>query len=185
MSFRDRKYEEADVIAGCVKNDRYSQEMMYRQHFAAMYQMCLRYTTDQETALEIVNDGFIRVFKKIGQFEFKGSLQGWIRRIVFHAVADYFRKQPTQWREVMFEDHDRPDYVSALDTLYADDLLDLVEKLPKATRHVFNLYALEGCSHNDIAEQLGISVGTSKWHLSNARSMLKIMLEKLNYSRSG
>ncbi len=185
MSYHERKYIEAEVVAGCIENDRYAQELMYRKHFAAMYHMCLRYSNDQETVLEIVNDGFIRVFKKIGQFEFKGSLEGWIRRIVFHAVADHFRKKPAQWVEVMFEEHDQADNTTALDSLYADDLLGLVEKLPNATRSVFYMYALEGCSHADIAEQLGISVGTSKWHLSNARAMLKTMLVKLDYSRSG
>lgn len=176
-------YNEVEVIAGCVKNERYAQELLYRRHFSAMFQMVRRYTEDQETALEIVNDGFMRVYKKIEQYGFKGSFQGWIRRIVFHAVSDHFRRKPAEWKEIMFEDHDSADNSSALDNLYAEDLLRLVDRLPAATKQVFYLYALEGCTHADIADQLNISVGTSKWHLSNAREKLKEMLVATNYSK--
>ncbi len=184
-------FTEAEIIAGCVRNERAFQEILYRQHFAVMMQMCLRYANgDRERAFEILNDGFLRVFKKINTFEGKGSLQGWIRKLVFHAISDYFKANRQYITSVVLEENDVSEpqndvYTegggnsnhSALGQLYFEDLLKLVDTLPPATREVFRLYAIEGYTHFEISERLNISVGTSKWHLSNAREKLKAMIE--------
>jgi RNA polymerase sigma factor (sigma-70 family) len=170
---------EKEIVEGCVRNERKYQEILYRQHFAAMIQMCLRYTNgDRERALEILNDGFLRIFKKIGSFEFKGSLEGWIRRLVFHAISDYFKQNQKYldnhvFSEVLPEPKMGNYTEGVLSDLYYDDLVRNIEVLPPATRQVFRLYALEGFSHAEISEQLHISVGTSKWHLSSAREQLR------------
>jgi RNA polymerase sigma factor (sigma-70 family) len=177
-------HTEPEIVAGCVRNERKYQEILYRRHFAAMMQMCMRYANgDKERALEIVNDGFLRVFKKIESFGFKGSLEGWIRRIVFHAISDYFKQNQTYLDNIVLNDA-LPEAKTGVNTegglsnLYYDDLVKMIDVLPPATREVFRLYAIEGFNHAEIGEQLHISVGTSKWHLSAAREQLKKILNK-------
>ena len=136
----------------------------------------MRYTNDRDIAMEIVNNGFLRVFKKLHTFGFNGSLEGWIRRLVFHSLSDYFKKNSKSLYFLNVEDRDAPTHESALDNLYLEDLLKLVELLPDATRNVFRLYAIEGFTHVEIAKKINISVGTSKWHLATARKKLKQLI---------
>ncbi len=171
-------YTDQDLVKGCKRNDRKSQELLYRKYFAAMMRMCMRYTKDQEVAIEIINNGFLRAFKKIDKYAGKGSLEGWIRKLVFHAISDYFRGKNNPVYFLELEDRDSVVQGEALHNLYYEDLLDLVELLPDATRRVFCLYAIEGYSHAEIAEQTNISVGTSKWHLSEARKKLQLLIRK-------
>jgi RNA polymerase sigma factor (sigma-70 family) len=174
-------FSENEIVNGCVRNERQFQEILYRRHFPTMMRMCLRHANgDEERALEMLNDGFLRVFKKIETFEFKGSLEGWIRRLVFHAISDYFRSNRNYLDNTVFEDDNMPlmrvtEEVS--DQLYYEDLLKLVETLPPATRAVFQFYAIEGFSHKEIADKLNITEGTSKWHLSTARDKLKLLIK--------
>ena len=84
------QYSDRDLVEGCLKNDRFSQEMLYRKYFPAMMRMIQRYTQDREAAMDILNTGFLRVFKKLDTFAFSGSLEGWIRRLIFHSLFDYF-----------------------------------------------------------------------------------------------
>lgn len=171
-------YSDRELVEGCMENDRFSQEMLYRKYFAGMIRMCMRYTEDRDKAMEIVNLGFLRVFKKLHTFSHKGSLEGWIRRLVFHSLSDYFKKhnQPVYFLEI--EDRDAPIPQAALQNLYLEDIMALVDELPDATREVFILYAVEGYTHPEIGEKLGISDGTSKWHLSAARKKLKELIKK-------
>jgi RNA polymerase sigma-70 factor (ECF subfamily) len=178
-----------NIIEGCVNNDRKCQELLYRQFFDTMFGMCIRYTRDEDLAMQIVNDGFLRVFKKIDQFRFEGSLEGWIRRLVFHALSDHYRKVN---RECKFIDIEKAARVGQreqiLSNLYLQDVYKLISNLPDATRAVFELYALEGYKHAEIGDQLGISEGTSKWHLSNARKLLKEMIasrQEINRTYAG
>ncbi len=177
-------YSEEELVAGCVRNDRYSQELFYRRFAPGMLRMCLRYTSDREEAMDIVNTGMLRVFQKIDTYAFKGSLEGWVRRLVFHALADHFRKGDRKVQFLSLEDRDRPDPAAALHNLYIEDIFQLVDKLPEASREVFWLYAVEGYSHAEIGERLGISEGTSKWHLSTARQKLRNLLEKQYFKRN-
>ncbi len=184
MKKKKASHTEKELVEGCVRNDRYSQELLYRQHFPAMMRMCMRYTNDREKAMEIVNTGFLRVFKKLHTFSFKGSLEGWIRRLVFHSISDYFKKPSNKVHFMIFEDHDQPFDMHALESLYAEDILKMVEMLPPATKRVFKLFAIDGYSHPQIAKQLNISAGTSKWHLSAARKKLQQMINKNNTKES-
>jgi RNA polymerase sigma factor (sigma-70 family) len=182
-------FNELDIAQRCAKNERQAQEMLYRRFFQPMMQMCLRYTDgDRDRALEILNDGFLRVFKKIHLFEGRGSLEGWIRKLVFHAVSDYYKANDAYLKNVVFDEfpvENTPksrETEGAFSTLFFEDLLVLVDFLPPATREVFKLYAVEGFSHAEIGEKLGITTGTSKWHLSEARNKLKVLLERRSYS---
>ena len=171
-------FDEQNIIERCRKNDRLAQELLYRRFFAPMMRLCMRYARgDRERALEILNNGMLRVFQKIDSFEGRGSLEGWVRKLVFHAISDYYRYKSA---EILIFEEELPPEAHILKTenaaqnnLYFDDLVQLVEQLPPATRDVFRLYALDGFNHAEIAEQLKISVGTSKWHLSAAREKLK------------
>ena len=139
--------------------------------------------------MEILNNGFLRVFKKIGTFEFKGSLEGWIRQIIRHAISDYFKSNQQYLENVLLNEpetaqaHQKDQNTEgAFENLYFEDLLKIVDLLPPATREVFRLFAIEGYNHAEISEQLGISVGTSKWHLSTAREKLRALILEENKS---
>ena len=184
-------FSESEIVAACAQNDRKAQEQLYRQHFPTMLKMCLRYANgDRDRALMLLNDGFLRVFKKIHTFEGRGSLEGWIRRLVFHAISDFFKTNGRTLDLLIFDDALETHNAnlspsdglmgekSVFDQFGFDDLLSVVEKLPPATRDVFKLYVLDGFNHIEISEQLHISVGTSKWHLSNARERLRDLISK-------
>ena len=178
------EYTEHEIVLKCAQNDRAFQEILYRRHFPTMMQVCLRCTNgDRERALEILNNGFLRVFKKIGTFEFKGSLEGWIRQIIRHAISDYFKSNQQYLEKVLLNEpetaqaHQKDQNTEGgIENLYFEDLLKIVDLLPPATREVFRLFAIEGYNHAEISEQLGISVGTSKWHLSTAREKLRTLI---------
>lgn len=178
------QHTERELVDGCIKNDRYAQEMLYRKYFNTMMRMVLRYTQDQEQAMEIINNGFLRVFKKLHTFSFSGSLEGWIRRLIFHSISDYFKRNAKAIYFLDLEDRDAPDRDTALDQLYLEDMMKLVDHLPDASKEVFYLYAVEGYNHREISEMLGISDGTSKWHLSNARKKLKQLI-RTYYNHAG
>ncbi len=171
---------EKEIVDGCINNDRYYQELLYKRFFPTMYSLCLRYAKEESKALEILNAAFLRVFKKLDTFQFKGSLEGWVRKLIYHAISDYFKKENRRPTVISINDNvlNKPSNLSALDPLYMQDLLQLVEHLSPLTKKVFQLYAIEGFSHAEIAETLGMSVGTSKWHLSNARKKLKYLISK-------
>jgi RNA polymerase sigma-70 factor (ECF subfamily) len=172
-----RKLTDEELVKGCVENNRNCQEQLYRRFFPAMMAMSLRYTDDQEVAMTIVNNGFLRVFKKIHLYGFKGSLEGWVRRLVWHSLADYFRDRSKSLHFLVFEERDAPLNGSPAQDLYVEDILQMVDRLPPASQEVFRLYAIEGYTHVEIGKRMGISEGTSKWHLSTARQKLKEMME--------
>lgn len=138
-----------------------------------------RYIDHIDQAEEVINNGFLRAFQKVNQYTFQGSFEGWLRKIVFHSVSDYV-KQNTRYNEnIVLVEKDQHVHKDHADNLYYNQLLELVHALPDATRSVFNMYVMEGYSHKEIGKALGISEGTSKWHLSEARRMLKQKIEKL------
>ena len=177
--FKTRKnYSEKEIVEGCLQNDRHCQELLYRAHFAKMIAMCMRYTDDRDIAMEIVNNGFLRVFKKLNTFSFKGSLEGWIRKLVYHSLSEYFKKHSKYLQFLVFEDYDKSVNAHVLTDMFEEDLLKMVDTLPPATKEVFRLYAIEGFTHPEIAKHASISVGTSKWHLAAAREKLKALIEQ-------
>ena len=162
-----------------MRNDRRTQEAFYRRFFPEMLRMCMRYTRDEDTAIEIVNNGFLRVFKKLHTFAFKGSLEGWVRRLVYHSMADYFRDNARYLHFLVLEERDEIVPERGHDVFYEEEILKAIGALPPVSQQVFRLYAIEGYSHAEIAENLSMSEGTSKWHLSTARQKLRDMLEAL------
>lgn len=177
--FGKKNYTEQELVEGCARNERRAQEALYRRFYPEMLRMCRRYTRDEDTAMEIANNGFLRVFKKIHTFAFKGSLEGWVRRLVYHSMADYFRDNARYLHFLVFEERDEAVQERGHETFYEEDIMRAVGALPPVSQEVFRLYAIEGYSHAEIAASLSISEGTSKWHLSTARQKLREMLVAL------
>lgn len=166
-----------EIINGCCRNERQAQEALYRQFFPKMMAMCLHHTSgDRDRAMEICNNGFLKVFQNIASYESRGSFEGWVRRIIYHSVIDYFKSNSKYVHYLVFEDHDQAISDNGLQSCYVEDIMSLVNELPPVTQQVFKLYALEGYSHKEIGSALNISDGTSKWHLSTAREKLKRLL---------
>lgn len=171
-----KAYSEAELVAGCARNDRRAQEALYRRFFPAMVQMCRRYAKDEDTALDMINNGFLKVFKKIHTFGAKGSLEGWIRRIVYRSIADYYREHSKYLHFLVLDDYDHSIPDQEVQPCYEADILKAIQALPAISRDVFTLYAIEGYAHAEIATLLNMSEGTSKWHLSTARQRLRALL---------
>lgn len=169
------------IIEACIQNDRHYQEILYKRYFGKMMSMCLRYTSDRDEAMMILNDGFLKVFKYIHTFQHKGSFEGWVRRLIFNSLSDYFKKKNKQIKFLELGQTDFSGYDDALEKLYIEDISKLIEHIPKASADVFSMYAIYGFTHKEIGTQLNISEGTSKWHLSNARKFLQKLI-KQNYS---
>ncbi len=182
--FGKKNYTEEELVSGCVDNDRRAQEALYKRFFPEMMRMCMRHTRDENKAIEIVNTGFLRVFKKIHTFAFKGSLEGWVRRLVFHSIADYFRENSKYAYFLVFEEKDEQVSEKCHESFFEEDILTVVRNLPPVSQEVFRLYAIEGYSHAEIGALLSISEGTSKWHLSTARQRLREKLEALGYGQT-
>ena len=121
----------------------------------------------------------IKVYQRLDQYKESGSFEGWIRRIVFRTLSDYYRTKSNNHRFIELPEYEMPMESTALDCLQYDDIISMVETLPDSSRKVFEYYAIEGYTHKEIGELLSISVGTSKWHLSNARKMIKKRMNAL------
>ncbi|MBW3546128.1 MAG: sigma-70 family RNA polymerase sigma factor, partial [Bacteroidetes bacterium] len=169
-----KKTEEQDLVSGCRRGEHKAQRSVYEQHAPQMLAVCLRYVHDRSEAESVMVNGFLKVFDKIGQYSGEGSFEGWIRRIMVNESLLYLRQNKHAHMMVEVEAASREVYTDdALQQLAAEELMALVHKLPEGYRTVFNLYAIEGYSHKEIAEQLDIAENTSKSQLSRARSQLQ------------
>ncbi len=181
-------HELKNIIDGCVKAKRESQKMFYKLYYGFAMGVCMRYCNYQDEAVEIVNDGFLKVFKTIGNFTPKyenaeSSLMGWLKQIMIHTAIDSYRKNikhslVVELDDVHFNINDVDE--NAIEILSYKEIIKLVQKLSPAYRTVFNMYVLDGYKHEDIAKHLNISVGTSKSNLAKARVNIQNMLKATN-----
>lgn len=165
------------LVDGCLKNNRRSQEKLYKLFFNDMYQLCFKILKDEEDAADALNQGFLKVFTKLDSYGNQGSLNAWIYKIVYYTTLDYLRARKKRFEELSDEAFDTAFDAQIDCALQLEDIKSEIENLPKATRTVFELYAIEGYKHHEIAQRLNISVGTSKWHLSKAREVLREALQ--------
>lgn len=163
------------------------QQQLYGLYYGYALSICLRYTRQRDEAVEVVNDGFLKVFQGVGHFdpnryETASSFRGWLKKIMICTAIDHFRAhEKYALQDDLTAAHDPADPgTTPLDTLAYHDLLRLVQLLPPAYRTVFNLFAIDGYTHDEIAQQLGTTVGTSKSNLSKARAHLQHFLKKTN-----
>jgi RNA polymerase sigma-70 factor (ECF subfamily) len=171
---------EEDLIKGCKAKEALAQRLVFERYAGKMFALCIRYIKDRSEAEEIMIGGFTKVFEKVNQFKSEGSFEGWIRRIMVNESLIYLRKNKNMYLEVDISEADREPNFQTLETeLEAEDLMKMIQELPMGYRTVFNLYAIEGYSHQEIADQLGINVNTSKSQLSRARKILqKLLLDR-------
>ena len=146
-----------------------------------MSSLCIRYIHNEQDAMQVLNDGFLKVFKNIHIYDpFKAGLYTWIRKIVINTALDFLRTKPIAYTSNISDIAEEPAFENiTIQKMDADELLQNIKQLPAATQLVFNLYTIEGFNHREIAEMLGISEGTSKWHLSEARKLLRVMIMKM------
>ena len=163
-----------DLIRACQKGDKKSRERLYRTYYRKMYGVCLFYAGSEAEALDLLQDGFYHLFRNIGKYSFKGSFEGWMRRLFVNLILQSFRKKKPLFSIGQDGSYDDDlGYEHILEEIAAKDLLKIIHELSPQYRMVFNLFAIEGYTHKEIAEQLGISEGTSKSNLSRARSILQ------------
>ncbi|WP_461075448.1 RNA polymerase sigma factor [Spirosoma flavus] len=174
----------SDLLAGCLRNQRQSQELLYRQFYGYAMSVCLRYAPTREGALEVLNDGFLKVFTRLDQYDPAQPFKGWLRRIMINAAVDHYRQEMKHHHHESVEDVGQMAISEASDAfsqLAHEDLMALIQRLSPAYRLVFNLYVIDGYTHEEIANQLGISVGASKSNLARARENLRVLLKQINY----
>ncbi len=171
---------EIDLINGCKKGNRKAQEQLYKNYYRAMMSLCLRYTKNEHDAVEVLNTGFFKVFRNIGNYQpAKAGFYTWVRTIIVNSCLDFIKaRQKLETHQELGGSVDVHIPADALLKIKADELLMLVRQLPASTQAVFNLYVIEGYGHKEIARMLNITEGTSKWHLSEARKTLKIRWEE-------
>jgi RNA polymerase sigma factor (sigma-70 family) len=175
---------EQQLLEGCIRGNADCQRMLFNRFYAKMLSLCKRYAANEDEAKDLLQEGFIKVFDNLGKYRGESSLQTWVSRIMINnAINQYNKAKKISW--VTLEPSDEFDLAeseeeaaSAIDTLDADEVMALIQKLPTGYRTILNLYAVEGYTHKQISEILGIAEGTSKSQLSKARILLKQELIK-------
>lgn len=171
-----------ELVDLCMKGDRAAQKKLFDTYSGQMMAVCLRYAGNPSTAGDMMQEGFIKVFDKLSQYKGNGALGGWIRTIMVHSALIYLRKEKKHaFHEPPEEQLGLPDAsFDVLAKMSADEILQVVAKLPDGYRTVFNLYAIEGYSHKEIAEQLDISESTSKTQFHKAKQHLRRYVAAMN-----
>ena len=165
-----------ELVKQCAKNDRKAQEEIYQLFSGKLFSICLKYSKNKQEAQDNFQDGFITIFDKIGQFKFKGSFEGWLKRVMVNTILLKYRQKNV----LNLVTEEIPDEVIVDiddDEVSLDFLLNLIQELPDRYRMVFNLYVLDGFSHKEISKMLQIAEGTSKSNLARARAILKQKIE--------
>jgi len=174
MRFQIYRAKENELIEGCKKRDRHAQEALFQQFSGKLYALCCRYVKSKMEAEDVLVISFTKIFERIDQFKGEGSFEGWIRKVTVNESLTYLRKNKNMYLETDIEAADRePDYSQLESQLEAEDLLKMIDALPTGYRIVFNMYAIDGYSHKEIATHLGINESTSKSQLSRARALLQ------------
>jgi RNA polymerase sigma-70 factor (ECF subfamily) len=172
--------DDATLIIECVNGNPRAQRMLFDKFARKMLSVCLRYAKNEEQAEDVLQDGFVKVFVKLKDFKSEGSLEGWIRRIMVNTALDQIRKNNKQLGDTNIDDVgykiENNDFI--VEKMMAEDLMKMVQAMPDGYKVVFNMFAIEGYSHGEIADTLGISENTSKSQYSRARAYLRERLEK-------
>jgi RNA polymerase sigma factor (sigma-70 family) len=172
---KSEELSDDDLISGCRENNRMIQEMLYRRYAKAMYNLCLIYESDRDNAKDILQEAFIKIFRNIDSFDRKGSLKGWMKKIVTNTAIDHYRKNYNEAQFIPIENiiHPFSNEEPVASILNTKDIVSQVNRLPNGARMIFQLYAIEGYSHKEIAELLNISEGTSKSQINRAKQLLQ------------
>lgn len=166
------------LIRGCIKKDRNSQKLLYTRFYSFGIGISLRYSNSKEEAIEILNDSFLKVFSKISSYNFDNSFNGWLRRTIINTALDHYRRNKKHYYLHPIEDEAENIHDDNLNIFHYEELIKIVQRLSPAYRTIFNLYVIEGYTHEEIAEMMHISIGSSKSGLSRARANLREMLKE-------
>jgi RNA polymerase sigma factor (sigma-70 family) len=182
LLFQAQEMEDAALVKECVNGNPRAQRALFERFAPKMMTVCLRYAKDTEQAEDVMQDGFVKVFTKLGDFKLEGSLEGWIRRVMVNTALDQIRKNGRLLGDISTDDvaYKLETNDPIAETLMAEDLMKLVMAMPEGYKVVFNMFAIEGYSHAEIADTLGITESTSKSQYSRARAYLRERIEKLN-----
>jgi RNA polymerase sigma factor (sigma-70 family) len=165
---------EQELISACLESNGKAQEFLYNKYSRVMFGICLRYSNTYDEAKDILQDGFIKVFTKLGQFGFQGSFEGWMKRIFVNTALEYYRSQKNHmYHDDVENAFDLPHHDYTIDKISKAEIIAIIQGMAPGYRNVLNLYIIEGYSHAEIAEMLMISEGTSKSQLSRARVILQ------------
>lgn len=167
------------IIEGCKAYKATQQEALYNYCYQNMFAVCERYTNNRDDAAAIYNEAMLKVLSNIEKYEYKGAFMGWVRRIMVNTCIDHCRKQTAYSVEEIEEKYEEQIFISSHieNKISSEDIIRLIQALPKSTSLVFNLYAIEGYKFDEIATALNITIGTAKWHVSEARKTLKQQLQ--------
>lgn len=167
------------ILVGCVKQDRQSQKLLYKEFYSYGMSVAIRYIKDESEAELIVHDGFLKVFNNVKKFDQSKAFKPWFRQIVVNTSIDYLKKQKRlMMNSNISEAENKADRENILSSISYKELIAMVHSLSDAYRTVFNMYVIDGFKHEEIAKTLNISVGTSKSNLSKARTKLKALISK-------
>ena len=184
MHFQIYRAREAELIEACRQRNRAAQKTLFDRMAPKMLSVCRRYVRDRMEAEDVLVVSFTKVFERISQFKGDGSFEGWVRRIMVNEALTFLRKNKMMYLETDLETAEAEAESAILETtLEAEDLMKLIQELPAGYRMVFNLYAIDGFSHKEIAEQIGITESTSKSQLSRARAHLQARLQRIEMDR--
>lgn len=174
-------HSDEDIIKGCLADNAEAQKELYEHYAPKLWPVCLRYAKNQMSAEDIMQEGFIRIYRYLVNFKGEGSFEGWLRRTMVNTAINYYKKNLKQSEERDIETvfNISASNVDAVSKMTADEILSIVQKLPDGYRTIFNLFVVEGFPHKEIAEKLGISENTSKSQLSRARVILQEKLNKI------
>ena len=175
--------EEQVLVAGCKKNESWARKKLYERYAPAMLGVCVRYTNDYEKAKDVLHEGFIKIFIKINTYSGEGSLSGWMRRVFVTTALEFLREDhPLRYMDDVIDYKEKIETVeiSAVEKLSAEDILKCISELPKGCQLVFNMYAIEGYTHAEIAKMLDIKEGTSRSQLAHARRLLQYKIQELH-----
>jgi RNA polymerase sigma factor (sigma-70 family) len=179
MPVANNSISTTQLINGCASNDRRSQELLYKQYYNPMMALCFRYVRNQEDAIEVLHNGFLKIFQSISGFDDKkASFFTWIHTIMVRTAIDFLRKKNPLTQEIEWNDEtEQTVSVEALTEKPAEEIMMFLKQLPQIASTVFNLHVIEGYNHREIGQLLNISEGTSKWHLSEAKKQLAKLIK--------
>jgi RNA polymerase sigma-70 factor (ECF subfamily) len=182
--------DDSQLVIACKKQDRNAQRVLYERYAPMMMAVCLRYSGEEETARDLLHDGFIRAFTQIGSFSGKGSFEGWLRRIFVNLALEYYRKEKQKYRFI-----EEYNYINADETetpadnsldigdIPEKEVLDMIKNLPPGYRTVFNMYIFEEMSHKEIARELGINEAASRSQFYRAKNMLREKISAILHNK--
>jgi len=176
-----QKLSDQELIEACLRNERKYQEALYRKYADQMYRVAKTYAKDEDEAADVLQDGFINVFRNLHRYKFQGSFEGWIRRIIVNKALEHYRSKKRKEEVIReFSEHQNLSVDDVLSSIQAQEIVKMVNLLPDKAGMVLKLYAIEGYAHREIADLMGISEGTSKSQLNRARGLLREQINKLH-----